>query len=122
MCSSDLKARPLIVDQRAALVDMDGHTRSLCGAVLLQPYGLAVSHAGDCNIIRNLRHTSNKRPDVWRVSAASVRQSTVLDPVRTVRVGTLALDQVRLVLLIVSLEPDDLAVALKREDVGGDAV
>src|SRR5690606_38411588 len=49
-------------------------------------------------------------------------QLPVLHPVRLVRLGAEPLLPVGLVLLVVALEPDDAAVALEGEDVGGDAV
>ena len=48
--------------------------------------------------------------------------SSILDPVRRVGVGTQATPAIRFVVLVVALEPLDVAVAFEGEDVGRDAV
>src|SRR5689334_1535995 len=53
---------------------------------------------------------------------ALMRQPAVLDAVRLVRVGAQPAVAVRLVVLVVALEPDHPAVALEGQHVGGDAV
>src|SRR5688572_23200515 len=50
------------------------------------------------------------------------RQLPVLDPMRRIRLGSQAAPAIRLVVLIVALEPDDAAVALEGEHVRGNAV
>ena len=62
------------------------------------------------------RHFYAERPE------RSVSQLTVLDPMRLIGVRAQPAVPVGLVVLVVALEPDDLAVALEREDVRRDAV
>ena len=59
---------------------------------------------------------------VERPGRASGRELAVLDPVGLVGIGAEPPAAVGFVILVVALEPDDLAVALEGEDVGGDAI
>src|SRR5262245_56398652 len=61
-------------------------------------------------------------PDRLLVRGSVARQRLVFDAVGLVGVGPEAPFAVGLVVLVVALEPHHLAVALEREDVGGDAV
>ena len=70
---------------------------------------------------RRARADRAAHPRARSVPGASV-ELPVLDPVRLVGVGAEAARAVRLVVLVVALEPLDVAVALEGEDVGGDAV
>src|SRR5947207_11357475 len=62
------------------------------------------------------------RPSVLPSFRLSMHQLLVPDPMRLVRVHALAALEIRRVLAVVPLEPDHLAVALERQDVGRDAV
>src|SRR2546422_9903574 len=55
-------------------------------------------------------------------SSSVVDQSPILDAMRLIGLGSKATVPVGLVVLIVPLEPDDLAVPLERQDVRGDTV
>src|SRR5207248_7563116 len=54
--------------------------------------------------------------------SGSRHEPPVLDPVRALRLRAEPLAPVRLVVLVVALEPDDAAVALEGEDVGRDTI
>src|SRR5262249_42014379 len=69
-----------------------------------------------------LRNSNGTARTCRRRGGPSARQLPVLDAVGLVGVGAEAALAVGLVVLVVALEPDDLAVALEREHVRRDAV
>src|SRR5436309_10632670 len=76
-----------------------------------------------CSIMRSCRRRScmGSPPDRSTIGG-SAGEFSVPDPVRPVGFGAQTPAAVGLVVLVVALEPDDPAVSLEGQDVGGDAV